>query len=110
MKYDYGLEPFDFKQCAPPTGETRIFKQAVRLEDGSVYEGDWNIEGKVDGQGSRVWPDGSYQEGTWQEGRAEGRGRLISNMTKKYDRNVKNNKCSVYVGDWHEGVKHGQGR
>ena len=110
MKYDYGLEPFDFEQFAPPTGENKIKKPAVKLEDGSVYEGEWNIEGEPDGRGSLVTSDGSFQEGLWQAGKANGKGRLVFNMTKEKARYTKYCKCSVYVGDWHDGKKHGQGK
>ena len=43
------------------------------------YEGEWNIRTNLShGRGCRIWKDGSIYEGWWQNGKASGRGRLIS--------------------------------
>lgn len=39
--------------------------------DNSWYEGDY-IDGRKEGKGKYVWPDGSYYEGEWRENKING--------------------------------------
>jgi hypothetical protein len=41
------------------------------MQNGGSYEGEW-LNGKRDGNGKYVWPDGSYYEGDWISDKAHG--------------------------------------
>lgn len=45
-----------------------IFRLGI---DNSWYEGDY-IDGRKEGKGKYVWPDGSYYEGEWRENKING--------------------------------------
>ena len=68
------------------------------LECGIEYKGEWNHDGKKDGRGVQVWPDGSIYEGYWKNGMMQGRGRLITPDGHIHD------------GNWLEDKAHGYGR
>ena len=51
-----------------------MFKK-VQIEGGLEYEGQINKEtGEKHGYGRLAWPDGTYFEGYWDDGKADGRG------------------------------------
>jgi hypothetical protein len=62
------------------------------------YVGQRNEEGKMDGQGTFHYPDGSVYEGQWKGDEREGKGKY------RYPSG------SVYEGDWKENKIHGSGR
>ena len=59
-----------------PPQEYRSKKQAIKLELGIVYEGEWLGELKH-GFGVQKWPDGATYEGQWAEGKASGEGKFV---------------------------------
>ena len=74
------MDPFSFKDHTYPDGEAnelnnRFFKNAVLLDNGAIYIGEWTKECKY-GKGIQIWKDGSIYEGFWIRDRAEGYGRL----------------------------------
>ena len=50
--------------------------KALKLEDGPIYEGSWNSEGKKDGFGIQKWQDGTLYMGQYVDGKANGKGFL----------------------------------
>ena len=48
-----------------------------RMDDGSVYRGDYCDKKKRHGFGRLTWKDGSYYEGEWKNDKAEGFGILM---------------------------------
>jgi hypothetical protein len=49
--------------------------KAIDIEGGLIYEGQLKKKtGERHGYGRLQWPDGSYFEGYWVEGKADGRG------------------------------------
>ena len=43
-------------------------KETITFEDGSVYTGEINEDGKYHGQGTYTYADGSKDEGIWENG------------------------------------------
>lgn len=56
----------------------RIRLVLITMQNGGSYEGEW-LNGKRDGNGKYVWPDGSYYEGDWISDKAHGQGKLGNN-------------------------------
>lgn len=51
--------------------------------DGKLYEG-YRTNGKKDGHGRCIWPNGNYYIGQWKDGNMHGKGTLhLANGTKK---------------------------
>ena len=54
--------------------------------DGKVYKGQWNKRtGEREGVGIQFWPDGSKYEGQWEQGQANGRGRMTHSNGDVYE-------------------------
>ena len=74
--------------------------------DGSFYEGHWK-EGKANGKGRLVRENGEVYDGQWKDDYAEGQGRYskwtLNLETQKLYSEVK------YTGEWENNKKHGQG-
>ena len=66
-------------------------------EDGTVYKGEFDEDGKKHGQGTYTWNDGAKYVGEWKDGKKHGQG------TKTYSG------AGKYVGEWRDAKKHGQG-
>lgn len=66
-------------------------------ESGEIYEGAL-FNGFRHGKGICLFPDGNMYEGAWFCGKEHGRGQLLTG-----DRKV------IYLGDWLDGLMHGQG-
>ena len=44
-------------------------KEAIKLDDGSTYEGEWNtLTNLRHGCGKQTWQNGSIYEGNWKDG------------------------------------------
>ena len=41
------------------------YKRPMRFDNGSVYSGQWNQEGKREGNGVQVWMNGTKYKGEW---------------------------------------------
>jgi len=65
------------------------------LADGSAYLGWWTVGGLRQGHGVQVWHDGTKYEGTYDQDRHNGKGRLI------------HADGDVYEGQWQDGKAHG---
>lgn len=78
----------------PPTKHSR---PAVKLSDGSTYEGEWFGDVK-EGLGILVYPDGAIYTGEFKEDKKHGRGKLCT--AKGHD---------VYEGDFQNDVINGYG-
>lgn len=58
------------------------------------YEGEWDLEtNERDGYGIQVWKDGSMYEGSFKQGRAHGKGRLIHPDGDVYEGKWKDDKA-----------------
>ena len=144
-----GLEPFDWTVPAEVVNDQNIFtdedlyagdntldlskeptilkkremRDILQMEDGSVYQGEWDIDSNQrDGRGVLIWPDGSRYEGHWKDDLMNGYGRLVKAQNTIYEgywkggkahgkgyewNRAKNNK---YEGDFNQGVIEGQGK
>ena len=83
------MSPFPFNDYKYPdfNGElydNRYFRNAVLLENGAIYIGEWS-NGKKFGKGIQIWKDGSIYEGFWSKDMANGRGRLYHSHGDIYD-------------------------
>lgn len=58
-------------------------------EEGTIYKGDWNMQGKKHGYGILVTKEGSKYEGFWKNDQLEGLGRFIEIRGNYYDGNFK---------------------
>ena len=74
-----------------------VSKGPLQLDNGCVYKGQWNRNGKREGKGTQVWRDGSKYTGQWKDDIASGKGRLI------------HVDGDVYQGDWEDDRAHGEG-
>ena len=66
-------------------------------KDGSMYEGDINIDRNPHGQGTITYPNGRKYVGGWKNDKRNGQG------TETFPDGHK------YVGEWKNGEKNGQG-
>ena len=73
-------------------------KPAVKLNNGSIYEGEWDKKGNQHGKGTLITEDGSKIVGIFKGGLLEGIGRMI------------NSTGLVYEGEFKEGKLNGNGK
>jgi hypothetical protein len=73
-------------------------KPALKLADGSIYEGHWSKDGKQHGSGTIITADGAKITGCFKEGVLEGNGRMIQSTGL------------VFEGEFREGKLNGQGK
>ena len=86
-------------QCRIKSNNNIEWKKMTVLEDGTRYEGEWDIDSKQRcGFGIYVWTDGSLYEGMIKNGKAHGLGRLI------------HADGDVYEGEFVKGKREGQGK
>lgn len=74
-----------------------MWRGPVKLDNKSVYLGQWSRSGHRCGRGVQVWEDGAKYEGMWKEDMANGKGRLI------------HADGDVYFGEWLKDKAHGYG-
>jgi hypothetical protein len=70
---------------------------ALRGINGTYLEANFT-NGKAQGHGFHVYPDGSYYSGEFKDGVFNGRGRFYYKINKMY-----------YDGEWKDGKPHGKG-
>ncbi|OMJ81519.1 hypothetical protein SteCoe_17986 [Stentor coeruleus] len=100
--------------------DSLIKRNAVEMENGAIYTGDWNKSNQRHGKGKQIWSDGSMYEGYWFNDKACGRGRLIHANGDVYEGEWKNDKAhgkgiyihsdgARYEGYWEQDKQHGKG-
>jgi hypothetical protein len=84
---DQMLGPLKFKEEEYRSKFKNIFKKPpIKFHDeGSIYKGDWNIQGKKHGYGVLVTKEGSKFEGFWKNDQLDGIGRFIEKKGNYYD-------------------------
>ena len=90
------LPPLELQR--PNDGVQVRAKAAVTLEDGAIYEGEWDKQGNKHGLGTLVTNDGSKIVGCFKGGFVEGLGRLIQSTG------------IVFEGEFKEGKLNGNGK
>eukprot|EP00054_Salpingoeca_dolichothecata_P031852 m.264814 g.264814 ORF g.264814 m.264814 type:complete len:150 (+) comp28250_c0_seq1:38-487(+) len=69
----------------------------VQYDDGDIFAGEWNAEGKREGSGVLTFADGSKYSGNFVNGMCQGLGVLVFPDSSKYE------------GEFHAGKYHGSG-
>lgn len=87
-------------------GETVKDPKTVRFENGDVYKGDVNAEGKPHGNGHMDYNENGYwaeYDGAWVDGKRQGYGHYhsMSKAARRY--------AHDYKGEWLDDKQHGQG-
>ena len=90
------LVPLDVQR--PEDGIEVRAQPALKLENGSVYEGEWDKSGNQHGKGTLITEDGSKVVGCFKKGMLEGLGRMIVATGL------------VYEGEFKEGKLNGNGK
>lgn len=102
--------------------ERLIYKPPVRMEDGSFYEGQWDLQSHRCGSGKQSWPNGDEYAGAWKDGKKHGKGRLLLGASGDvYEGDFENDKYHGfgtfqsfegirYKGEFLEGQKNGLGK
>ena len=73
-------------------GSVQIFKGELKIFDGKF------LDGKKDGFGKYIFPEGAIYEGYWKNDNFNGKGKLIFNNDERYE------------GDWIDGKREGYGK
>ena len=93
----------------------------VNYPDGSTYLGQLSQDRLRHGKGIYTYPEGDVYFGTWNRDEFHGRGIYLYSNQEIYDGEVQNGlmegkgiyyyeKCTAYYcGNWHRGLKHGDG-
>ncbi|CAK66810.1 unnamed protein product (macronuclear) [Paramecium tetraurelia] len=118
------MPPFPFSEYRYQDTESdsydnRFFRNAVLLENGAIYIGEWSGDKKF-GKGIQIWKDGSIYEGFWIRDMANGKGRLYHANGDIYDGDWEDHKSKgqgVYIhsdgaryeGSWNNDLQNGQG-
>jgi hypothetical protein len=63
---------------------TKIKKESVEMPDGSIYHGEWSIDGRVEGYGVQTWPDNAKYEGEFLNGEKHGFGVKTTSNGQSY--------------------------
>ncbi|OMJ85095.1 hypothetical protein SteCoe_13685 [Stentor coeruleus] len=112
------LVPLDIQR--PDDGVAVKEMPAVQLDDGTVYEGEWDKHGNKHGLGTLVKEDGSKIVGCFKGGQLEGKGRMIESSGLVFEGEFKNgamngagtvqNKSGgKFDGELADGKLHGKG-
>ena len=89
----------EFKIEVPEGDNTKVsVKPAMKLDDGSVYQGTWDEKGQMHGVGTLLTEDGAKIVGYFKGSKLEGKGRAIEPSGL------------VYQGDFKEGKFDGEGQ
>jgi hypothetical protein len=62
----------------------RVKKGPIDMPDGSVYEGEWTVDGRVEGLGVQTWPDGATYDGEFLSGEKHGFGVKTTSNGQSY--------------------------
>lgn len=102
----------------PIQQEGLIYHSARLLDDGRIYDGQWDRDTAPHGTGVMYYPDGSRFEGLWNEGRKQ-KGRMITSKGEVYNGDWDNDCLQgsgsylspdvSYEGEWKHGQFHGTG-
>ena len=109
-----------FEEKAPQRSGVRIKKALVVLDNGEMYQGEWNDEDEYDGFGARIDEDGDFCEGYWINGEQNGPGRWLAENGEFYSGTFKDDLMhgqgtyitkdgDKYVGQFVDGNQEGQG-
>lgn len=104
----------------PEDGVPVVSKPALKLKDGSVYEGEWDKQGHQHGLGTLLKDDGSKVIGCFKSGLLEGIGRVIESTGLVIDGEFKNGELNgnakiqnksggKFDGELAHGKLHGKG-
>ena len=69
----------------------------IKMNDGGLYEGNWNLEGEKEGFGICIYNDEKIYKGLWKNGNFDEFGCLF------------NNKNNYYIGQFSNGIAKGKG-
>jgi hypothetical protein len=114
------LGSFQYHINAELDNDKTIVRGPYELENGSVYQGMWSLDGLRHGKGMQIWPDGACYEGYWKNDMAYGKGRLIHADGDVYEGEWLNDKAhgkgtyvhmdgARYTGDWYDDKQSGDG-
>jgi hypothetical protein len=83
------LGPLNYNENEYKKKYKNVFKKPPIkfFDEGSIYKGEWNIQGKKHGYGILVMKDGSKYEGFWKNDQLDGVGRFIEKRGNYYDGN-----------------------
>jgi hypothetical protein len=112
------LERLDIKR--PDDGVPTVSKPAIKLEDGTIYQGEWDKQGKQHGLGTLIKDDGSKITGCFKAGLLDGLGRIIESSGLVFEGQFKdgelNGKAKIqnksggkFDGEMHHGKLQGKG-
>lgn len=73
-------------------------KPALQMEDGSIYKGDWDLNGRHHGSGTLLKQDGTKITGSFKKGLLQGLARMI------------NPGGTIYEGEFKNGILNGNGK
>ena len=99
----------------------KVKKEPIELPDGSVYNGEWTSDGRMEGFGIQTWADGARYEGEFVSGEKQGFGIKTTSNGQSYAGFWRhNNRCghgtytwpsgSCYTGNFKHGDNHGWGK
>lgn len=104
-------------RSSPPVAEPIQRLWVVNVID--TYIGEWR-DGRREGQGTRIWSDGSKYVGGWRDDKMHGQRILTRPDGEKYDGEWQDGKQhghgshwrvgTSYIGEWQEDKEHGHGR
>ena len=112
------LAPLDIQK--PQDGIEVKAQPALQLDDGSIYEGEWDKSGNKHGKGTLITGDGSKVVGCFKKGLLEGLGRMIQSTGLVYEGEFKDGKLNgngkvqgkhggKFDGNLRDGKLHGYG-
>ena len=76
---------------------SKLTKKTIRFDNGDIYEGEVNEDGRPCGNGIYTWPDGERYEGEWKDGERNGQGTQLLPDGRRYE------------GEWKDDARNGQG-
>lgn len=128
FQMEKGLESFHVDR--PEDDVSVLYREPVKLDDGRIYSGEWNREGKMhgigtvittdgckitgvfkdgelNGQGRKIDSDGFILEGEFKGGKADGEGKMTRKDGAKFQGNFENGKISGKgKEEWQDGVNY----
>jgi len=118
------LGPFDFTVQATDEfseDERTLVEKFETRRSGNMFRGQVNAQGRPDGTGFKLFPNGSVYEGFFEDGQCHGEGRGVSMAGDVFQGNFKYdvmdgygfymwNDGRIFEGDWKQGRKNGLGR